>query len=366
MQADTGIALTRRRSFVRYQTLSKGLLTALTLLAIGCGVTAQAAPLPAVTDVAVADPEGRRDLDGWIWYPTNSDAPQTAVMGNAVWASVDALRDAEPAIGQYPLVLMSHGMYGNIFNQAWLARELAQRGYIVAAVNHPGSSTFDRRPDESRRLWERPADLSRLLDKLLGDPAWAPLIDTDRIAAAGHSLGGLTVLRIAGAGSDFDAHRDHCAKQPGISCQALEQLNIGHPEDFAALAASNRDDRIGAVVSLDLGGTQTLDAESVAAIDIPVLVVGAPRGEQVNQQIESQALAAMLPANQVEQLHIANTGHFDFLGLCTDRALHILREEEPDDVMVCVDGQQPRAERHMQFIEAIDEFLTARLPAADK
>lgn len=349
---------------MRLNTLSQSLLTGLALAASLTFGSLYAAPNPAVTDIDVADPQGRRDTSGWIWYPSDDEAPQTSVLGNAVWASVEAIRDAEPAAGVRPLVLVSHGMYGNIFNQAWLARELAQRGYIVAAVNHPGSTTFDRRPEESRRLWQRPADLSRLLDTLLADPDWAARIDTARIAAVGHSLGGLTVMRIAGAASDFATHRDYCANSAGgISCRALEQLNIGHEEDFDKLAASNRDARIGAVVSLDLGGTQTLSPDSLAEIDIPVMVVGAPRGEQVDQRRESLALAALLPTERLQQLHIVNTGHFDFLGLCTDRALHILREEEPDDVMVCIDGQQPRAERHAKFVEAIDGFLAVSLPA---
>lgn len=350
---------------MRFNIISKCLMASLTLATGLSMAAAQAATsYPAMSSIDVSDPQGRRDTDGWVWYPTRQQAPQTSVLGNAVWASVEAIRDAAPANGKYPLVLVSHGMYGNIFNQAWLARELAQRGYIVAAVNHPGSSTFDRRPEESRRLWERPADLSRLLDTLLADPDWAARINPARIAAVGHSLGGLTVMRIAGAASDFVAHRERCAANAGISCQALAQLNIGHPEDFARLAASNRDERIGAVVSLDLGGTQTLSTESLASIDIPVMVVGAPRGEQLDQQRESLALASMLPAEQLQQLHVANTGHFDFLGLCTDRALHILREEEPDDAMVCIDGQQPRAGRHAKFVEAIDEFLTTRLPVS--
>lgn len=326
----------------------------------------QAAPAPAVSELQVTDPQGRRNTDGWVWYPSDEQRPQSRVIGNAVWAPVQAIRDARPAAGRYPLLLVSHGMYGNIFNQAWLGRALARRGYIVAAVNHPGTTTRDRRPQESRRLWQRAADLSRLLDTLLADPHWAEHIDTTRIAAIGHSLGGLTVMRIAGASSDFDAHASYCATHTATSCQAIEQLNIGHPEDYAALAASNRDQRVAAVVALDLGGTQTLSPASVANIEIPVMVVGAPRAEQLNQQRESLALAAMLPAAQLEQLHIANTGHFDFLGLCTDRALQILREEDPDDVIVCVDGQQSRAQRHTRFVDAIDAFLRERLPGSGR
>ena len=319
-------------------------------------------PAVGMARLAVDDPADRRDLNGWIWYPTTSDATEKVVMGNPVWAGVHGLEDAEPKTGQYPLLLVSHGMYGNIRNQAWLGRALAQRGYLVAAVNHPGSTTRDRRPEESRRLWERPRDLSRLLDTLLADPVWGARIDASRIAAAGHSLGGLTVMRIAGAVGDNLRHRETCADAPdAIDCSALAQLNIGHAADTDALAASNRDPRIKAVVSMDLGGTQTLAPTSIQAIDIPVLVMGAPRGKQIEQARESLALEALLEPSLLTSFHLEDTGHFDYLGVCTERGLAILLDEEPEDAFICEQGTTARAEKHAAFVGAINGFLNARL-----
>ncbi|MEM7378928.1 MAG: alpha/beta fold hydrolase, partial [Pseudomonadota bacterium] len=297
--------------------------------------------------LSVPDPTGERALTGWVWYPTASDAREAPVLGNPVWAAVDAVENAVPAGGAHPVLLVSHGMYGNTRNQAWLARRLAQRGYLVAAVNHPGTTTRDRRPSESRKLWERPRDLSRLLDALLASPHWRGHVDADRIAAAGHSLGGLTVMRLAGALGDNARHRRLCAADPShVDCQALSQLNIGHAEDTARLAESNRDPRVRAVVSMDLGGTQSLDQASLEAITVPVLVMGASRGEQIDQARESRALAARLPEGVRHRFDLPDVGHFDYLGVCTDIGLAILRDEEPEDAVVCERGTAERDAKH--------------------
>ncbi|MEM6986697.1 MAG: alpha/beta fold hydrolase [Pseudomonadota bacterium] len=312
--------------------------------------------------LSASDPNGRRDLEGWIWYPTDDTQDERPVLGTAVWAPVKGIENATPARGRFPLVLVSHGMYGNTRNQAWLARGLAQRGYLVAAINHPGSTTYDRRPSESRRLWERPRDLSRLLDHLLADDLWRARVDPERVAAAGHSLGGLTVVRLVGAVGDTERHSELCARDANhIDCQALAQLNIGHAEDAEQLNGSDRDPRIRAAVSMDLGGTQSLSHASIAAIEVPMLVMGASRGELINQNRESKALAALLPTDLVDEFHLADTGHFDYLGECTDKGLLILREEEPEDAFICENGTDQRRSKHAVFVETIDAFLTSRL-----
>ena len=76
-----------------------------------------------------------------------------------------------------PLVILSHGMYGHRFNQLWLARRLAQAGFVAAAVDHPGTTTFNRDRTLSRRLWERPLDIGRVIDALMADSATVRLID---------------------------------------------------------------------------------------------------------------------------------------------------------------------------------------------
>ncbi|WP_386333462.1 hypothetical protein [Sulfitobacter sediminilitoris] len=113
------------------------------------------------------------------------------------------------------------------------------------------------------------------------------------------------------------------------------------------MQADLSDDRIKGFAVFDLGGTQTFARESLAGIDEPMLIFGAPRDIQgLDLDIESRALVAALPMDQVTYLEPATLSHFDFLGVCTDKAEALLAEEEPDDVFVCQHGQAERAAEH--------------------
>ncbi|WP_170766630.1 alpha/beta hydrolase family protein [Ruegeria lacuscaerulensis] len=109
---------------------------------------------PAMADLKISEADGERDLSGFVWYPTEAAGPLTYDFESEVWVGTQIVRDAKPSEGPFPLVVLSHGMYGNAYNQAWLASALARKGYVVAAINHPGTSTWSRDPDLTRQLWE--------------------------------------------------------------------------------------------------------------------------------------------------------------------------------------------------------------------
>lgn len=94
----------------------------------------------------------------------------------------------------------------------WLGYYLASRGYIVAAVNHHGNTAAERQyvPQGFVLYWERTRDLTAVLDKLLADPVFAEHIDPDRIGAAGFSLGGYTVISVAGGIFSLQEYESFC------------------------------------------------------------------------------------------------------------------------------------------------------------
>jgi len=137
----------------------------------------------------------------------------------AVW-SPDA-----PSATPLPLVIFSHGFHGCATQSRFLIQALAADGYLVVAPNHRdatcdgGASRF-RDPPQAPLLhpeeWsadtyrDRAADIRRLVAALRADPQWMHRIDWRRVALAGHSLGGYTVLGLAGAWPNWRL-------RPGIS-----------------------------------------------------------------------------------------------------------------------------------------------------
>lgn len=309
-----------------------------------------------VASFAVTDAQTERPLEGIMWYPAAGSGPTTRVHSNPVWAGVDAAEDAPILEGTYPLVVLSHGMYGNMMNQNWLASELAKQGYIVASVNHPGTSTWLRDPDHARQLWERPRDISRVITHMTRTSEMAAQIDDSRIYMAGHSLGGWTAMALAGATYDADAFDDFCAQGLDLLvCGVMDRWQVAKAEaDRAALAQSYADPRISAFAVFDLGGTQTFNASSLGAIEGTFLIMGAPvDGSRLNLDVESRDLVAKLTSADVTYLEPAHLSHFDFMGICTPAAKAILQEEEPDDVIVCEDGITERATDHAMIIDAV-------------
>lgn len=318
-----------------------------------------------LADLQVSDPSIARPLEGFLWYPTTDAAGLATHHGNPVWTGIQAVKNAEIASGRFPLVVLSHGMYGNAMNQSWLASNLAQQGYIVAAISHPGTSTWSRGGDDARQLWQRPRDISRVIDHLLSSSSMSASINPDRIFMAGHSLGGFTAVALAGGRYDAAGFEGFCANHPEeLVCGIFDMWNVAKtPQDSAEMAADLSDPRIRGIAVFDLGGTQTFSPSSLQQIKTPLLVFGAPEnidGSGLNLNVESRALVAALPKDQVTYLEPAELAHFDFLGECTPKAVAILKEEEPADVYVCVDGGTERRALHTMITNAVTEFFASQ------
>ncbi len=159
-----------------------------------------------------------------IWYPAASDAKETAQELGDLFEAGEAARDAPlaPAPKTFRLILISHGTGGQALQLAWLAGPLAAHGFIVAGVNHPGNNATAPYTAAGFGLWwERARDMSTVLNRMLADPVFGPRIDSSRIGAAGFSLGGYTVIELAGATTNLNAfykfcttHQDFCAGPP--------------------------------------------------------------------------------------------------------------------------------------------------------
>ncbi|NSY40434.1 alpha/beta fold hydrolase [Leisingera sp. ANG59] len=307
------------------------------------------------------DGEGTRPLNVALWYPAEDNAPPQPIGENPAFIGISAIPGATPEPGPHPLIVLSHGFGGNWRNLNWLAGELAGQGYAVAAPDHPGTTTFDRNPIQAEMLWERPRDLSRTIDGVLADPALAGEIDPSRIAAIGHSLGGWTVTAVAGGRFDPVRFARDCEVNANLrACSLSGELGLAD----AALGQDFRDPRVNSFVSLDLGLARGFTPESLAALPVPALILGA--GIDVGDmpaELESGWLSEHLPAGSTRKVTIPDAIHFSFMQRCKPGGEALIEAEVPGEGIICRDGgSRGRAEIHAEISAAIISFLEETLP----
>lgn len=176
-----------------------------------------------------------------------------------------------------PLVVLSHGSGGAAVNLAWLAEALSGEGFLVAAVDHHGNSSAEALlPEGAAFWWERPADLTVVVDHLQKNE------NVPAAAVVGYSLGGYTAAAVLGARIDAGKLRRLYGGEPILPIPP-DRPNI--VADNTALVASYgrdavearalvdyRDPRFLAGVLLAPAICPILDDASLAAIDRPVLV----------------------------------------------------------------------------------------------
>jgi predicted dienelactone hydrolase len=270
-----------------------------------------------------------------IWYPAEPSAVEQAQwIGNpdTPFASAGrAARDAKPAATpeKFPLILLSHGIGGSSSMMAWFGSALASHGFIAAALNHPGNNALEDYTIPGAVFWgQRARDMSALLDLLLADATFGPHIDPKRVGAAGFSLGGLTVIELAGGIAEFSRYQDFCKspkadgmctdtiEYPGLLAKvtALAKTDPAMQAAFAENSKSHRDPRIRAIFAMAPACGPAFAPDSLAKISIPTQIVGGAADTTVPIDSSAKFFAAHIPGAQLTMYQAV--GHYTFLATC--------------------------------------------------
>ncbi len=166
-------------------------------------------------------------FSGTVFYPAIDDGNLIVVGENPVFKGAEARQDASPAQGQFPVILLSHGLGGHTGTLAWLSAGLAQRGVIVVSVNHPNSTTRDFNMLTGLDHWTRVQDLQAALDQVAADPLLGPHMDMNSIHAAGFSYGGWTALSMGGLTGDLAGYAAHCKEVGSASTHCRDLARAG-------------------------------------------------------------------------------------------------------------------------------------------
>lgn len=230
------------------------------------------------------NPRYTRKLTLEVWYPATLAAGQKehTVYNDVLGSGPNdparpntpfqfngrAARDATPATGRYPLVIVSHGYPGSRLQMSYLTENLASKGYVVVAIDHPESTRADKAGFASTLLNRRLDDLF-VLESVA---AWAEpgsgnflagVADAGNTALIGYSMGAYGALNTVGAGVSAAA----AAYVPGGRLAVNQQGNADYE--------SRRDQRIKAVVAFaPWGGAHKVwDAEGLAGVRTPILFI---------------------------------------------------------------------------------------------
>lgn len=160
-----------------------------------------------------------------------------------------------------PIIIISHGFGSIKENFAFIAEHLASYGFVVFVPDHVGSDLSYRENYLEGKLntllspvefLNRPQEISFLIDRLeeltASDSQWEKILNLEQIGVMGDSLGGATVLSLAGAEIDYTRLMETCDREEVIlnfslylQCRAQylppENFNLGDPRIKAALAA---------------------------------------------------------------------------------------------------------------------------------
>lgn len=158
-----------------------------------------------------------RTLPVMVLYPATGAAPADP--------AAPPTTNAPAARGPFPLVVFSHGITASGPTYLGRLQRWVRAGFVVAAPTFPLSGPGAKFPGDSVALGDyrnQPADVSFVLSQVLahngerGDPLYG-LIDSDEIAAAGHSLGAITTLGLI----ENSCCQDHRIKA-GIAISGIE------------------------------------------------------------------------------------------------------------------------------------------------
>lgn len=189
------------------------------------------------------------------------------------------------APSRQPLVVISHGFGADRKFFAYLARHLASYGLTVAALEHPGSNakrllsvSSVNNPSEllpGTEFVTRPLDVSFVLDELAKLNQQPGLLqgklNTQQVSAIGHSLGGYTVLALAGGEVNLAELRQFCKNATPIGQAPGDWLQCA-AADLPERRLNLRDQRVKSAIALNpLVGN--LFGKSLTQVTIPVLLL---------------------------------------------------------------------------------------------
>ncbi|MGB5134884.1 MAG: alpha/beta hydrolase [Prochlorococcaceae cyanobacterium] len=258
--------------------------------------------------------------------------PGTLAVSKQVWNLTDSRRNrsfyvdvyspTNPPAGKLPVILFSHGLASRPEDYSDGMRQLASHGYVVAAPQHPGSDAIwlkemlrglHKDIFDINDFSNRPKDISFVIDELERRNAgqFNGKLDLTKVAVAGHSFGGYTVLALGGATVDLAYLKEECERPFGaldvallLQCQALRLP----PEQLTNL----QDSRTAAVFAANPVNRSIFGRKGLSTIKVPVVMASGSYDPATPPALEQAASFTWLTAPDKYWLIVQGQAHVNF------------------------------------------------------
>ncbi|MDP2307808.1 MAG: alpha/beta hydrolase [Pseudomonadota bacterium] len=244
---------------------------------------------------------GERTLHLSVWYPTTATSGDDATYFSGALTAEGVWQDAPVADGPFPLAVFSHGHQAYAEASGFLMEHLASHGWVVAAPDHTGNTTFDGSDRATEIYAQRPRDLSAVLD-WMGTSAY-PLTETRVVM--GHSFGGYTVLATIGA--TFASAALDCPDPTTGFCSTMT------PALRTVFEGGLADTRFGAALLMAPGDFRLFESAGIGAITLPTMLMTGTEDQPPGSEVdEIWAALRDAPGDSARRVTLDGAGHQSF------------------------------------------------------
>lgn len=219
------------------------------------------------------------------------------------------------------LVVIAPGLNTDMNALLYAGKQLASHGYAVASLNFPFTSNTALKAmikgtgqiPAPNTWYFQPLSVSELIDQV--QSRWGERVNTNEVGAIGQSLGGYTVMALAGAELDWKHLVLGCAPMDDPVTVVLNSAVVWQcvAPGKVVKRISFRDPRVKAALAINPVTNPIFSAASLGEMDVPIMMISGTN-DILSPPISQQLIPFTGLGHSDSRLVIQHKGtHFSFL-----------------------------------------------------